>query len=73
MKLKKVIVIRVLMVDLGSAERLSSVQSQCCTILGGAMKYLCLVYLEEKKLSGLSRSESETLIEESLAYDSIGS
>jgi hypothetical protein len=33
------------------------------------MKYLCLVYLEEKKLYALSKSESEALIEESLAYD----
>jgi hypothetical protein len=37
------------------------------------MKYLCLVYLEEKKLYGLSKSQSEALIEESLAYDSKGS
>jgi hypothetical protein len=33
------------------------------------MKYLCLVYLEEKKLYALSKSESEALIKESLAYD----
>ena len=33
------------------------------------MKYLCLVYLEEKKLYALSKSESEALIEESLAFD----
>jgi hypothetical protein len=33
------------------------------------MKYLCLVYLEERKLNALSKSESEALIEESLAYD----
>ncbi len=35
------------------------------------MKYLCLVYLEEKKLYALSKSESEALIEESLAYDDV--
>jgi hypothetical protein len=33
------------------------------------MKYLCLVYLEEKKLNALSESESEALIKESLGYD----
>jgi hypothetical protein len=37
----------------------------------GALKYLCLVYLEEKKLYALSKSESEALIEESLAYDEV--
>jgi hypothetical protein len=35
------------------------------------MKYLCLVYLEEKKLYALSKSESAALIEESLAYDDV--
>ncbi|MCI0403817.1 MAG: YciI family protein [Acidobacteria bacterium] len=35
------------------------------------MKYLCLVYLEEKKLNALSKSESEVLLEESLAYDDV--
>jgi hypothetical protein len=35
------------------------------------MKYLCLVYLEEKKLHALSKSESEALTEESLAYDEV--
>jgi hypothetical protein len=54
---------------LGSPNRLSSVHSQCSTIKEGALKYLCLVYLEEKKLYALSKSESEALIEESLAYD----
>jgi hypothetical protein len=33
------------------------------------MKYLCLVYIEERKLNALSESESEALIEESLAHD----
>jgi hypothetical protein len=54
---------------LGSRERLSSVLRHCSTIKEGSLKYLCLVYLEEKKLYGLSKSESEALIEESLAYD----
>ncbi len=35
------------------------------------MKYLCLVYLEEKKLNGLSQSESKALIKDSLAYDDV--
>ena len=50
-------------------ERLSGVSSHSITINEGAMKYLCLVYLEEKKLYALSKSEAEALIEESLAYD----
>ncbi len=33
------------------------------------MKYLCLVYSEEKKLDAMSESESGAFIDESLAYD----
>lgn len=33
------------------------------------MKYLCLVYIEEKKLDALSKSELDALDAESLAYD----
>jgi hypothetical protein len=33
------------------------------------MKYLCMVFLEEKKLNALSESESQALDDESLAYD----
>jgi hypothetical protein len=33
------------------------------------MKYLCMVCLDEKKLNALSESESQTLDDESLAYD----
>ena len=33
------------------------------------MKYLCTVFLDEKKLEALSRTESEALDQESLAYD----
>jgi hypothetical protein len=33
------------------------------------MKYLCLVYLEEKKLDALSKSEFDALVGEALAYD----
>jgi hypothetical protein len=33
------------------------------------MKYLCLVYLEEKKLDALSKSEFDALVAEALAYD----
>ena len=35
------------------------------------MKYLCLVYIEEKKLDAMSQSESDALIDESLAYDEV--
>jgi hypothetical protein len=34
-----------------------------------AMRYLCLVYLEEKKLNALSKSEFDGLVGESLSYD----
>jgi hypothetical protein len=33
------------------------------------MKYLCLVFIDEKKLKALSGSESQSLDDESLAYD----
>ena len=33
------------------------------------MKYLCLVYVEEKKLNALSKAELDALIAEALAYD----
>jgi hypothetical protein len=33
------------------------------------MKYLCMVLVDEKKLHALSESESQTLDDESLAYD----
>ncbi len=33
------------------------------------MKYLCLVLVDESKLAALSRAESQTLDDESLAYD----
>jgi len=35
------------------------------------MKYLCLVYIEEKKLDALSKTESDALIGESSAYDEV--
>jgi hypothetical protein len=33
------------------------------------MKYLCMVFFDEKKLNALSESESQALTDESLAYD----
>ncbi len=33
------------------------------------MKYLCLVYIEEKTRDALSKDELDALIDESLAYD----
>jgi hypothetical protein len=33
------------------------------------VKYLCLVYFDEKKLNALSSSESDALNDEALAYD----
>ena len=35
------------------------------------MKYLCTVFLNEKKLEALSRTESDALDAESLAYDEV--
>ena len=35
------------------------------------MKYLCLVYGEEKALDALSKGETEALVDESLAYDDV--
>jgi quinol monooxygenase YgiN len=35
------------------------------------MKYLCLVYFDEKKLNAMSKSESDALTEESLTYDEV--
>ena len=35
------------------------------------MKYLCLVYIEEKKLDAMSKNELDALIDESLAYDEV--
>ena len=35
------------------------------------MKYLCLVYIEEKKLADLSDREMDVLVKESLAYDEV--
>jgi hypothetical protein len=35
------------------------------------MKYLCLVYGEEKVLDALSKGDMEVLVDESLAYDDV--
>lgn len=35
------------------------------------MKYLCLVYGEEKALDSLSKGEMQVLVDESLAYDDV--
>ena len=33
------------------------------------MKYLCLIYLEEKKLGAVAKSEMDAVMEETLAYN----
>ena len=33
------------------------------------MKYLCMIFFDEKKLDALSKPEHEALVNESLAYD----
>jgi len=35
------------------------------------MKYLCLVYYDERKLDALSKSEFDALVGEALAYDDV--
>ena len=35
------------------------------------MKYLCLVYIDEKKLTALSGREMDALVKESLTYDEV--
>jgi len=35
------------------------------------MKYLCLVYNEEKKLDAMSRNELDAFVDEHLAYDEV--
>lgn len=35
------------------------------------MKYLCLVYNEEKKLDAISKNELDALVHEHLAYDEV--
>ncbi len=35
------------------------------------MKYLCMIFLDEKKLNALSRKESRELDDQSLAYDEV--
>ena len=52
-----------------SSERLSDVNSGSLTKLEGTMKYLCLVYLEEKVLQQLSGPAFDALVTESLDYD----
>jgi hypothetical protein len=37
--------------------------------LGGKMKYLCMVIVDEKKLKAMSESDSQALDDISLAYD----
>src|SRR5215472_1777266 len=39
------------------------------TSVGGDMKYLCMVIVDEKKLKALSKNDSQALDDESLAYD----
>jgi hypothetical protein len=42
---------------------------QDCTVQERAMKYLCMVLVDEKKLEALSANELQALDDESLAYD----
>jgi hypothetical protein len=39
------------------------------TSMGGKMKYLCMVIVDEKKLKAMSESDSQALDDISLAYD----
>jgi hypothetical protein len=55
----------------GSAERLSGVGGRPTAARRRAMKYLCLVYIDEKKLEALSESERQALVDEALDYDEV--
>jgi len=35
------------------------------------MKYLCMIFFDEKKLDSLSKQEYDALVKESLAYDDV--
>jgi hypothetical protein len=56
-------------VDSGLPERLSGVDSLSATTQEEAMKYLCLVYVEEKELDALPKGELDACVDESLDYD----
>ncbi len=35
------------------------------------MKYLCMIFFDEKKLDALSKEDHKALVDESLAYDDV--
>src|SRR5882762_4601890 len=49
-------------------ERQSDIRSHSAAT-GGVMQYVCLVYLVEKDINAMTKKESDTCIDESLAYD----
>jgi hypothetical protein len=51
-------------VDFGPSERLTTVQSGFTTHSEEAMKYLCLIYDEEKKMAAMSKSEGDAFMGE---------
>ncbi len=51
-----------------SSERLSSESDYLSTIMEEAMKYLCLIYYDEKKLDTMPESERDALYAEAYAY-----
>lgn len=58
-----------LLSNLGCVERLYSVNNKSTTIKEKTMKYLFLIYIDEKQLEGLPKSELDALMEETLAYN----
>jgi hypothetical protein len=46
-------------------------KSGCDLNQENAMKYLCLIFYDEKKLNALSEKEYESLVDESLDYDDV--
>jgi hypothetical protein len=54
---------------LGCAERLYSVNSNSTTIKEETMKYLCLIYIDEKKVDAIPKSELDALLDETSAYN----
>jgi hypothetical protein len=53
----------------GVAERLSGIEGHPTPDGEEAMRYLCLVYIEEPKLNALTTSELAAITNESLAYN----
>jgi hypothetical protein len=49
---------------------MSKLSTQHSALLyGGIMKYMCLIYYDDKKLDAMSKEEYDSLVDEALEYD----